>query len=184
MTDTDKENTQSSANADNKTGMSGGVILFRLLLLGAVGLFLYTANEGQDNMFEDFAEILESAKSKVTSIWKPSPANVASQIIQRELKSPESFKLQKSVLLWTGQTKNADPAYIVLLDYTAQNGLGGAVRDCHLVSFHQAENGQAKWSRKYGIQKLQTSTCRANLSGAQKNELANLFIKANDFKTD
>ena len=143
MTDVDETNAQAVANDDSKTdvkkgpeevskvSVSGGVKLFRLLLLVATGVFLYTANEGQDNMFEDFAEIADKAKSKVVSIFKPSPVGVASQIVQRGLKSPDSFKLREGDLIWTGRAKSGDPAYIVLLNYTAQNGFGGTVRGCH-----------------------------------------------------
>lgn len=191
MTDTHKNGAQEPSNtgsnkntekkhAEEKTA-KGGVKLFWLLVIGGLGVFLYTANEGQDNMFEDMAELFGAAKSKVTSLAGPSPAKVASQIIKRDLKSPGSFKLQKSVTIWSGQNKNAEPAYMVLVDYSALNGFGGAVRGCHLVSYYQAKDGQAKWNRKYGRQTLELSTCRANLSASQKRELAKIFIKPNGF---
>ncbi len=175
---------QGASLQDNKRNRSGGAKLFWFLLLGGLGVFLYTANEGQDNMFEDAVVLFDKAKDKVSSFGKSSPKQIAGQILQNQLKSPESFRLQRDTLIWSGQTQSGEPAYIVLIDSSATNGFGGAVRACHLVSFRQTADGQAQWSRKFGIQKLEISTCQVNLSSAHKNELSQIFVKANGFKAN
>jgi len=157
---------------------SGLKTLFWTLVLGAAGVFFYTANEGQDNMFEDIAEMFSGAKDKVASAAGASPRSVkmGSAIVRQSLSVPESFKLQRGDKIWSGQTKSGRPAHIVLIKYTAGNR-----PDCQVVSFHETAQGGTKWSRTYGMQTLQDSTCRRELSPSQKAELARLFVKANGF---
>ncbi len=172
-------NEKKDPSGEQKKGI--GSKIFWGLIVCAFGVFLYTANEGQDNMFEDMAEMFGNAKGKATALFKASPVANAENIIRSNLKDPNSFKRQKSVLIWTGQKKTGEPAHIVLLDYTAQNSFGGAVRGCHVVSFYETASDKVKWNPNSGVQKLQRSTCQATLSDMQKSELSRLMRGANGF---
>lgn len=59
----------------------------------------------------------------------------ASEIIKKNLRSPSSFSLISGKDVWSGNDTNGVSAYIVRIEYDAQNGFGAIIRDCQLVAF-------------------------------------------------
>jgi len=59
----------------------------------------------------------------------------ASEILKKRLKSPSSFSLVSGKTVWSGKTNHGYPAYVVRIEYDAQNGFGAAMRDCNMVAF-------------------------------------------------
>jgi len=58
----------------------------------------------------------------------------ASEIIKKSLRSPSSFALVSGKEMWSGKNTEGNPAYIVRIEYDAQNGFGAMIRDCKLVA--------------------------------------------------
>jgi hypothetical protein len=63
----------------------------------------------------------------------------ASEIIKKSLRSPSSFSLVSGKEVWSGKNGEGKPAYIVRIEYDAQNGFGAMIRDCKLVAY--TDNG-------------------------------------------
>lgn len=59
----------------------------------------------------------------------------ASEIIKKNLRSPSSFSLISGKEVWSGKDSKGISAYIVRIEYDAQNGFGAIIRDCQLVAF-------------------------------------------------
>ena len=59
----------------------------------------------------------------------------ASEILKKRLKSPSSFSLVSGKTVWTGKTNHGQPAFIVRIEYDAQNSFGAAIRYCNMVAY-------------------------------------------------
>jgi hypothetical protein len=59
----------------------------------------------------------------------------ASEILKKRLKSPSSFSLVSGKTVWSGKTNHGQPAFIVRIEYDAQNGFGAAIWDCNMVAY-------------------------------------------------
>lgn len=60
----------------------------------------------------------------------------ASEIIKKSLRSPSSFSLVSGKEVWSGKNPEGNAAYIVRIEYDAQNGFGAMIRDCKLVAYN------------------------------------------------
>ena len=67
----------------------------------------------------------------------------ANEIVKTRLKSPSSFSLVSGKTVWSGKTNHGQPAYIVRVEYDAQNGFGAAIRDCNMVAFWDEGKGNS-----------------------------------------
>lgn len=59
----------------------------------------------------------------------------AIEIIKKNLESPSSFSLISGETVWSGKDSNEKAAYIVRVEYDAQNVFGAIIRNCQLVAF-------------------------------------------------
>lgn len=63
----------------------------------------------------------------------------ASEIVKESLSSPSSFDLVSGKVMWSGKNAEDKPAYIVRIEYDAQNEYGAMIRHCQLVAY--TDNG-------------------------------------------
>lgn len=56
-------------------------------------------------------------------------------VLKKNLTSPATFSLVSSEVVWEGVDSAGHPAYIVGIEYDAQNGFGATIRDCKLVAY-------------------------------------------------
>lgn len=61
---------------------------------------------------------------------------IAEQLVTQSLKSPSSFSATSTKIVFKGVNSEGDPAYIVRVDYDAQNGFGAMLRGCNLAAFY------------------------------------------------
>lgn len=97
----------------------------------------------------------------------------ASEIIKTTLKNPKSFVLINGNVIW--QSKLADKAMIVKVNYTAKNGLNQVIKECKYVSFYQ-QDGKNKWLENGGIE-----NCIA-AGGKEEQQGLEILKKINAFK--
>jgi len=64
----------------------------------------------------------------------PNTSAMAGEIIKKDLRSPSSFSLVSGKEMWKGKDQEGNPAFIVRVEYDAQNGFGAMIRDCKLVA--------------------------------------------------
>jgi hypothetical protein len=67
----------------------------------------------------------------------------AVEIVMTRLKSPSSFSLVSGKTVWSGKNNHGQPAYVVRIEYDAQNGFGAAIRDCNMVAFWDKGEGNS-----------------------------------------
>lgn len=63
------------------------------------------------------------------------PQAHAAHLLKQKMKSPASFSVVSSKVMWHGNDNKGRDAYIVKVDYDAANSFGAVLRDCKLVSF-------------------------------------------------
>lgn len=85
-----------------------------------------------------------------SSLLSSSIISNASNIIKKDLRSPSSFSLVSGKELWTGKDSNGNSAYIVRVEYDAQNGFGSMIRGCKLVAYY-VNGEELKWKLYEGI---------------------------------
>ncbi len=56
-------------------------------------------------------------------------------VVKKSLTAPSSFSLVSSEVVWEGVDTAGHPAFIVGIEYDAQNGFGAVIRDCKLVAY-------------------------------------------------
>ena len=104
----------------------------------------------------------------------------ADRIIQQSLRSPNSFSAVSHTTLFTGK-KAGQPAYIVKVEYDAQNAFGASVRDCTYVSFYH-ENDDIKWSQMWGLRKCSADVGNFGFVNVTEDEFVKRLIENNDFQ--
>lgn len=62
--------------------------------------------------------------------------DAADQLVMNSLRSPSSYSPASKKVLWKGVNKDGHPAYIIRVDYDAQNGFGAMLRGCNLAAFY------------------------------------------------
>lgn len=97
----------------------------------------------------------------------------AIQVLKKELRSPSTFSLERSHVVWTGKTDDGIPAYVVRLEFDSQNGFGAMVRGCRLVAL--ATNGKVVRSSNKS-----TDACMSNDPKDDKL-MAETLAKMNNF---
>ena len=75
----------------------------------------------------------------------------AEKIIRETLISPSSYNQLESRVLWKGTDSEGNDAVMVLLDYEATNRVGGAIRDCQVVSYTRKDENLS-WKPGHGLQ--------------------------------
>lgn len=103
----------------------------------------------------------------------------ADRIIQQSLRSPGSFSAVSHTTLFAGK-KAGQPAYIVKVEYDAQNGFGGTVRDCTYVSFYH-EGGDIKWSQMWGLRQCSADVGNFGFMNVTEDQFVKTLIENNDF---
>ncbi len=74
----------------------------------------------------------------------------ASAIIKKRLRSPASFTLVSGRTMWEGTDAEGNPAYIVRVEYDAQNGFGAMIRGCNLVAYTDLGD-RISWNTALGV---------------------------------
>ena len=59
----------------------------------------------------------------------------AQEIIKKGLRAPSTFSAVSSEQVWKGRSSAGHDAFIVRVEYDAQNGFGAIIRDCKFVAF-------------------------------------------------
>src|SRR5574340_1173000 len=62
--------------------------------------------------------------------------SIAEQLVTEGLKSPSSFSATSTKIVFEGVNKEGNLAYIVRVDYDAQNSFGATLRGCSLAAFY------------------------------------------------
>lgn len=75
-----------------------------------------------------------------------SPDNGAATVIKKGLKSPSSYSQSSSKEVWSGKAPDGNKAYVVRVEYDAQNGFGAMIRDCQYVAF-RVKGDEVMWQR-------------------------------------
>jgi TonB family protein len=78
----------------------------------------------------------------------------AEQILKSNLKAPDTYERKEADILWRGQTKSGQVAFIVKIEYSAKNLMGVPLPGCDFVAFYQ-ETDQIHWDQTFGINDCQ-----------------------------
>ncbi len=62
--------------------------------------------------------------------------SIAEQLVKSSMKSPASFSAVSTKIVFNGVNKDGAPAYIVRVDYDAENSFGAMLRGCNLAAFY------------------------------------------------
>lgn len=121
------------------------------------------------------------------SIFAPTPKNSSSgfsffknekiegsayQLIKSQLQSPSSFVPVSQSVLWQGKYKTRN-AYIVKVEYDAQNGFGAMLRGCQYVAF-SLENDKINWNQLFYL-----TDCFTGLTKEKEVELLSSVSERN-----
>lgn len=110
----------------------------------------------------------------VANEWSEwTPGYDASVVIKEKLRSPSSFSKKDTRLYWKGKASNGNPAYIVRVDYDAQNGFGATIRQCNIVAFSN-KGIDVEWNRFAAV-----SECA--IKGGSDDKIVEALKRANDF---
>lgn len=107
-------------------------------------------------MFMAFAALIFGAiylkDNVIKGLFTASPVDQASQIVKTNLKSPASFRQIGGDVLWEGTTKDGNKAYVVSLQFDAQNSFGASLRGCMYVAYAETNDRKITWNQDYGVQ--------------------------------
>lgn len=119
-----------------------------LLSVGLLTLALFGC-EAADNRADKAAD---SRADKATGNRDKIPDNVllASHIVSERLRSPSSFSLVSWREMWAGTDSKGNPAYLVRVEYDAQNGFGAMIRDCKVVAFFR-KGDKVGWNNSLAL---------------------------------
>lgn len=104
-------------------------------------------------------------------------AQMACEVVKTTLKAPSTFSLVSSQTLWTGQSEAGDAAYIVRVEYDAQNGFGATIRDCRMAAFSSGDGEHFKYKPQFA-----TDGCLDGAPPEMVEPALNAMIQMNDFK--
>jgi hypothetical protein len=74
----------------------------------------------------------------------------AIEIIKKNLRDPSSFSYVNGKTVWSGENAAGNPAYVVRVEYDANNAFGGTVRECKFVAFFE-KGGSYYWRDRGSI---------------------------------
>lgn len=104
---------------------------------------------------------------------------LASGIIKQSLKSPSSFSLVSGKEMWEGETADGKSAYIVEVEYDAQNGFGTSLRDCKVVAFYK-DGDSVMWSSLWGSMPCASNPAHGGL--LEHSNVVEIIREKNSFK--
>lgn len=110
-------------------------------------------------------------------------ARVGGEVIKKSLQNPDSFRYVAGKTYWKGKDAKGNPAYVVLVSYTAQNAFGGTLSGCNLVSYSKAPDATLSWG-PYGVHQVDDVMCSVmDAPETEKilSETAASFAKLNSF---
>ena len=90
-----------------------------------------------------------------------------SGIIQDGLRSPSSFSLVSGKEMWAGKSAAGNDAYIVRIEYDAQNGFGATIRDCKFVAY-SVKGTKLHWNPQSSIATCESPTFDATTVEAMR----------------
>jgi Sel1 repeat-containing protein/zinc ribbon protein len=76
--------------------------------------------------------------------------DAAIQIVEKGLRSPDSFSLVSYKEFWSGKAADGKNAYVSRVVFNAQNGFGASIRGCQLLAF-KLQSDQMSWNPITGV---------------------------------
>jgi len=101
-----------------------------------------------------------------------SPDLTADSIIQGDIKTPATYHRVSSEQVWSGKTAAGFPAYVMKVQFDAQNEFGAVIRNRWLVAFHDEGTRSVWWSR------ISVQDCDG-ASPSDERELINEMVEDN-----
>ncbi len=63
------------------------------------------------------------------------PENQAAHLLKQQMKDPSSFYSTDTKIMWQGKDKKNREAYVIKVDFKAQNSFGAVLPGCKMVAF-------------------------------------------------
>lgn len=86
--------------------------------------------------------VVEAGKEAGSELLDAKVIQAGSQVVTKYLRSPSSFQLVSGKKVWEGVDDKGNPAYIVRVEFDAQNGFGAMIRACQLAAFSFTSDDQ------------------------------------------
>lgn len=87
------------------------------------------------------------------------PAEDAGTVIRKSLRSPDSYQYVSGKTLWRGKDHAGDPAYVVLVSYSAENGFGARLRGCTWVAYRRTGPNEVGWNSRAALLEADRELC-------------------------
>lgn len=105
----------------------------------------------------------------------------AEQMLTDTLTNPRSLDVDKKKVIWSGKNSAGKRAYIVKIEYTAQNGFGNRIPGCIYSAFWFDDDKNFSWKTNFNVMKCDNNVGRFMGVDVDESKFVEMTVSANNF---